>query len=198
MRSEPPAAAATAAGEITIDLARLRQGDRSALDRVLERLYGELRTIARQRLRHEYQARPFVTTELVHETYLRLLRDRTLDVSDRLEFFAVASNAMRRILVEAARARDRRKRGGEHGAARHVDIADVEELLTDDQAREMIDLDRALDKLRTVDPRAATVVEHRFFSGLSLEESASLLGVSTKTVQRDWLTARAWIRRELA
>jgi RNA polymerase sigma-70 factor, ECF subfamily len=187
-------AAAATPGELTQWLGQLRHGDREALDRVVARVYGELRSIASQRLRGEWGTRPLRTTELVHEAYLRLLRERHLAVTDRAEFFAVAANVMRRVLVDAARSRRRDKRGGGDG---EVALAEVEGWLSDQEAEEVLELEAGLDRLRELHPRGAEVVMHRYFAGLTLEESAQLLGVSTKTVQRDWLAARAWLRKEI-
>lgn len=184
-----------APGEVTRWLRDLRQGDRPALDRVVSSLYAELRAIARQRLRGEWGTRPMATTELVHEAYLRLLQQRRLAVDDRSEFFAVAANVMRRILVDAARARHRGKRGG---GRPDLPLDEVEDLLGEEEAQEMLLLDQALERLEAMEPRAAQVVVHRYFAGLTLEESARLLGISTKTVQREWLAARAWLRKEMA
>jgi RNA polymerase sigma factor (TIGR02999 family) len=192
MSSEPTPAGAP--GELTQWLSRLRHGDREALDRVVARVYGELRTIARQRLGQEWGTRPMRTTELVHEAYLRLLRERQVAAGDRAEFFAVAANVMRRVLVDAARTRRRHKRGGGRS---DVPLADVEAWLSDEEAEEVLELEAGLARLRELHPRGADVVVHRYFAGLTLEESAQVLGVSTKTVQRDWLAARAWLRKEI-
>ncbi len=192
--SSSPTSGAPDPGEVTRWLRELREGDRPALDRVVSRLYGELRAIAHQRLRHEWGHRPMATTELVHEAYLRLVQQRQLTVEDRKQFFAVAATVMRRILVDAARFRSSVKRGG---GRPDVPIDDVEPLLDEEQAREMLQLDEALERLQALQPRAAEVVLHRYFAGLTLEESAELLGVSTKTVQREWAAARAWLRKEM-
>ena len=184
----------SATGEVTALLERLREGDRAALDRVVSTLYAELRQIARQRLRGEWGTRRLRTTELVHEAYLRLLGQRQLAVEDRAEFFAVAANTMRRILVDAARTEQRKKRGGGQAG---VPLDEAAWFASDREAEEMLLLDQALDRLGTIHPRAAQVVAHRYFAGLDLEESAALLGVSTKTVRRDWIAARAWLRKEL-
>lgn len=192
---EPSAGARPVPGEVTQLLSRLREGDRSALDRVVAALYGELRRIARRRLQGEWGTQVLRTTELVHEAYLRLLGERRLAVADRAGFFAVAATAMRRILVDAARTAKRRKRGG--GQA-EVPLDEAAGWFAGAQeAEEMLLLDRALERLAALHPRAAQVVSHRYFAGLALEESAALLGVSTKTVRRDWLAARAWLRKEL-
>jgi len=181
-------------GEVTALLYRLREGDRAALDRVVSELYAELRQIASRRLRGEWGTRLLMTTELVHEVYLRLLGQRQLAVEDRAEFFAVAANTMRRILVDAARTAQRKKRGG--GRA-DVPLEEAAWFASDREAEEMLLLDHALERLGKIHPRGAQVVAHRYFAGLDLEESAALLGVSTKTVRRDWIAARAWLRKEL-
>jgi RNA polymerase sigma factor (TIGR02999 family) len=194
MAGEGPGEQAMPTGEVTRWLRELQQGERGALDRVVSRLYGELRAIARQRLRGEWGTRPMMTTELVHEAYLRLLQQRQLLADDRQQFFALAANVMRRILVDAARARNARKRGG---GRPDVPLDEVAELLGDEEAQEMLRLDEALDRLQALQPRAAEVVAHRYFAGLTAEESAALLGVSAKTVQREWIAARAWLRKEI-
>ncbi len=187
----------SATGEVTALLERLREGDRAALDRVVSTLYAELRQIARQRLRGEWGTRRLRTTELVHEAYLRLLGQRQLAVEDRAEFFAVAANTMRRILVDAARTEQRKKRGGGQAGVPLDALDEAAWFASGREAEEMLLLDQALDRLGRIQPRAAQVVAHRYFAGLDLEESAALLGVSTKTVRRDWIAARAWLRKEL-
>jgi RNA polymerase sigma factor (TIGR02999 family) len=187
----------SAAGEVTALLERLREGDRAALDRVVSTLYAELRQIARQRLRGEWGTRRLRTTELVHEAYLRLLGQRLLAVEERAEFFAVAPNTMRRVLVDAARTEQRKKRGGGQAGVPLDALDGAAWFANGREAEEMLLLDQALDRLGKIHPRAAQVVAHRYFAGLDLEESAALLGVSTKTVRRDWIAARAWLRKEL-
>jgi RNA polymerase sigma factor (TIGR02999 family) len=175
--------------------AQLRQGDRVALDALVSRHYDDLRAIARQRLRGEWGTPTMATTELVHETYLRLLQNRSLAVDGRAAFFAVAANVMRRILVDAARTRRRAKRGG---GAPDVALDEVAPFLADEEGgRDLLLLDEALGRLRAVNPRAAEVVVHRYFGGLTLEESARALGTSTRTVHRAWLVARSWLRKEI-
>ena len=187
-------AAGELSGDVTELLCRLRDGDRGALDGVVAALYSELRQIAHRRLRGEWGTGALVTTELVHEAYLRLLGQRRLAVEDRAGFFAVAANTMRRVLVDAARTAQRKKRGG--GQA-EVPLEEAAWFASDREAEEMLLLDQALERLAEIHPRAAQVVAHRYFAGLDLEESASLLEVSTKTVRRDWIAARAWLRKEL-
>ena len=184
----------TSAGEITRGLERLRHGDAESLDRVVTLLYDELRRLARQRLREERSSHTLETTALVHEAYLRLFQQESIDARTRADFFAVASNTMRRVLVDYARARRRHKRGGGQSA---VPLEEVEAFLTDQAAEEVLHLDAALEKLRSMQPRAVKVVELHFFGGLSLVEIAATLDLSEKTVQRDWQAARAWLRKEV-
>ncbi len=181
-------------GEITVWLGRLRDGSPEALDRLVPLLYDDLRRLARQRLRSEREGHTLDTAALVNEAYLRLVDQRRIAAGDRSEFFAAASRTMRRVLVDYARARQRAKRGG--GVA-PVPLAVVEEFLSEKAADETLALDEALARLEAVQPRAARVVELRFFGGLTLEEAAELLGVSTKTVQRDGDAAMAWLRKEV-
>ena len=165
------------------------------VDELVPQLYEELRRLARAHLRRERPGHTLGTTALVHEAYVRLAGQAGLSADDRTRFFAIASNTMRRVLVDYARERRRIKRGG--GAAA-VPLDDVEPFLSEEEADELLALDDALDRLATLDPRAASVVQHRFFGGFTLEETASLLDVSLKTVQRDWVAASAWLRKEVA
>ncbi len=164
-------------------------------DEQVEALYGELRTLARSHLRSERSEHTLTPTALVSEAYLRLARARRLDPAERTLFLGAASRTMRRVLVDHARRRSRLKRGGDRTS---VPLEDVAAWLTDEQAEELVALDEALDRLAAASARSAQVVQHRFFGGLSLEETAELLGLSVKTVQRDWLAARAWLRKEIA
>jgi RNA polymerase sigma-70 factor, ECF subfamily len=160
-----------------------------------ERLYSELHALARARLRRERADHTLNPTGLVHEAWLRLAARPALAPADTRELFAVAAATMRRVLVDHARQRRRLKRGG---CAVAVTLDDAVDGLPAHEADELVALDEALDRLGAVDARARDVVVHRFFGGRSLEETAGLLGVSVKTVQRDWLAARAWLRKELA
>lgn len=166
-----------------------------AADDLVVKLYDELRTLARAHLRRERTGHTLSTTALANEAYLRLVQQHSLGGVNRSEFFTAASAAMRRILVDSARARLRIKRGA---GADVVALDEVEQFLSVDEAEEMVSLDDALERLKVANPRGAAVVESRFFTGLSLEETAEALGVSSKTVQRDWLAARAWLRKEVA
>ena len=131
----------------------------------------------------------------MNEAYLRLARHHSLPDESRTAFLAAASKTMRRVLVDYARARQRHKRGGN---PERVPLEDAEPLLTQEESIEILALEEALERLAVAQPRAALVVEHRFYSGLTLEEIAGLLGVSEKTIQRDWLAARAWLRKEVS
>lgn len=182
-------------GEVTRWLRELEGGSSAAMERLVPLLYSELRAIAHGWLRHERTHHTLDTTALVHEAYLRLHGQHRLQAEDRAAFLAVAGNTMRRVLVDYARAKKAQKRGG--GAA-PVPLEEVEDFLTEREAEEVLELDEALDRLAVMNPQGATVVQHRFFAGLTEAESAELLGVSTKTVQRRWLAARAWLRKEIA
>lgn len=184
-------------GEITRWLGALRGGDREALDRLVPLLYGELRGLARRLLEQERPGHTLTPTALVHEAYLRLLKERRIGAEDRGEFFAVAATAMRRILIESARRRSRAKRGG---AAERVSLEAPEAIdgwLTEAEAEELLAIDEALADLEALNPRLRQVVEMRVFVGLSVEESAAALAVNEKTVRRDWQLARAWLRRRI-
>jgi RNA polymerase sigma-70 factor, ECF subfamily len=182
-------------GEITRALQRLRQGDAGSLDQVVALLYDELRRLARHRLRDERSEHTLDTTALVHEAYLRLFQQQALDAGTRADFFGIASNTMRRVLVDYARARRRQKRGGGQPM---VPLDDVAPFLTDRAAEEVLGLDDALERLRAMQPRAVKIVEMHFFGGITLAEIAGLLDLSEKTVQRDWQAARAWLRKEIS
>jgi RNA polymerase sigma factor (TIGR02999 family) len=180
-------------GPVTSLLRSLRQGDPHALDRLLPLVYDELRALARSHLRRERAHHTLGATALVHEAYIRLAAREQLTAEDRAHFFAIAAQAMRRVLIDHARARKRKKRG----SGQEAEPLEPDLLLTDQVADELVLLDAALDKLAQANERAARVVEQRFFAGLTLDETARALGVSLKTVQRDWTLARAWLRREI-
>jgi RNA polymerase sigma factor (TIGR02999 family) len=167
--------------------------DRAA-DLQFVHLYDELKALAQAHIRREPEGHTLTPTALVNEAYLRIAAQRNLDGAERTRFLAVAAKTMRRVLVDHARGRLRAKRGGD---APHVSLDDVEPFLSQQEAEETMALDAAIERLAAVNPRGATVVEHRFFGGLTLEETAALLETSTKTVQRDWLAARAWLRKEV-
>lgn len=167
-------------------------GDPHALDRALPAIYDELRRIARARLRDERAGHSLAPTELVHEAYFRLVRLERIDWRSRAHFLAVASRAMRQVLLDHADRRDADKRGG---GMRAVTLERVP--LAHDDMQETSALCEALTRLEELEPRQARVVECRFFGGLSLQETAEALGVSEATVSRDWTVARAWLHAQL-
>lgn len=181
-------------GEITRWLSRLRAGDEGALERLVPLLYDELRRLARERLRSERAEHTLTPTALVHEAYLRLTEQRRIPAGSRLEFFAAASKTMFRVLVDHARTRTRQKRGG---VGTPVPLEEVEPFLTERASEELLEMEDALRRLSQLEARAARIVELKFFAGLTAEEIATLLGVSLRTVERDWQTARAWVRKEV-
>jgi RNA polymerase sigma factor (TIGR02999 family) len=183
--------------EITALLKAWGGGDASALEQLTPLVYAQLRVQARRYVRGERSGQTLQSTALVHETYLRLIDVRVTDWHDRSHFFALAAQLMRRILVDAARARTAKKRGG---AARvqHAPAVELDQLAAaDSNAASLCDLDEALDTLGRIDPRRAQVIELRFFGGLSVDETADVLQVSTQTVMRDWRLAKAWLARAL-
>jgi RNA polymerase sigma factor (TIGR02999 family) len=175
------------------------RGDRDALDHLMPLVYAQLRAQARRHLRGERAGISLQSTALVHEVYLRLTKAHDVDWQDRAHFFALAARIMRRILVDAARARIASKRGGRAPRAESPSAIDPDRIPTaDSDAAPMICvLDDALDRLAQRDPRRAKVIELRFFAGLSVEETADLLQVSAQTVMRDWRLAKVWLAREL-
>lgn len=180
---------------LTIWLGKMSGGDEAALDHVMRLLYDEIRLMARQRMHNERADHTLGATALVNEVYLKLASQRRIQAEDRMQFMAVAAVTMRRVLVDYARARTRAKRGG---GEQPVPLDDVEPFLSDEESEEILALDAAISRLAELDARAARVVEQRFYAGLSVAETAQLLEVSTKTVQREWVAARAWLRKEVA
>lgn len=181
-----------ASGELTALLRSWSDGDSEAGDRLIEVVYAELRRVAHGQLGREFGKRTLDTTELVHESWLRL--GEASHWNGRAHFFGAAARAMRQILVERARSRGALKRGGDR-----TPVTLDDSLLYDDaRASELLDLDDALDRLGARSERAARVVEMRCFVGMTMEEIAEVVGVSLPTVERDWRTARAWLMRELA
>jgi RNA polymerase sigma factor (TIGR02999 family) len=179
--------------EITTLLKAWSGGDQAALARLAERVYPDLRLMARQYMRKERQARTLQATGLVHEVYLRLIDVTKVEWRERAQFFAMAAQMMRRILVDAARARGAQKRGGD---ALRVNL-DETALLSSAPNRSILALDEALAAFSNVAPRQAKVVELRYFGGLTEEEIVAALKISPRTVRRDWDLAKAWLLREL-
>ncbi|MCC6344179.1 MAG: sigma-70 family RNA polymerase sigma factor [Bryobacterales bacterium] len=184
--------------EITQLLKAWRAGDPAALDHLTPMIYGELRRIAHRYMSFENPGRTLQATELVNEAWIRLVDLQSVDWHDRGHFFAVAAQLMRRILVDAARARAANKRGG-HSGQEPLAATLMDQIPAIDPAYdlEIITLNDALDALACWDERKARVVELRFFGGLSVEETADVLGISPQSVKRDWKLARAWLMAEM-
>jgi RNA polymerase sigma factor (TIGR02999 family) len=191
--------AAVDSTDITGLLKAWGRGDEGALDRLMPVVYAQLRAQARRCMRHERSGLTLQSTALVHEVYLRLTRAQDVDWHDRVHFFALSAQMMRRILVDAARARAAAKRGGGAAHAGHSSAIDLDGMPAGgpDAASSLCALDDALDSLARLDPRRARVIELRFFGGLSVEETADVLQISPQSVMRDWRLARAWLAREL-
>ena len=179
--------------EITRLLATWSDGDRSVLDKLIPLVERELHQLAHRYLSHERPGHTLQTTALVHEAYLRLVGQRRTRFESRAHFFAIAAQIMRRILVNHARDRSASKRGG--GACR-VSLDDAA-VVSEERAEELVALDEALDSLARLDERKARVVEFRYFGGLTVEETAEVLGVHPNTVTREWGQAKAFLHREL-
>jgi RNA polymerase sigma factor (TIGR02999 family) len=180
--------------EITRLLKAWGSGDEAALARLAERVYPELRLMARRHLKNERQANTLQTTALVHEVYLRLVDVTKVEWQQRAQFFAMAAQMMRRILVDAARARGADKRGG---GAQKVNL-DETALVSSMADRSILALDEALTAFSEIAPRQGKVVELRYFGGLTEEEIVAALNISPRTVRRDWDLAKAWLLRELS
>jgi RNA polymerase sigma factor (TIGR02999 family) len=174
-------------------------GDRAALDRLTPLVYDELRRIARRYMSHERAGNTLQTTALVNEAYLRLIGGQNVNWSDRVHFFAVSAQMMRRILVDAARAKTSAKRGGLLKRVGHSTAFNLDELpdVQSNRGAELIAIDEALELLAEFDPSKAKVIELRFFGGLSVEETAEALHLSPQSVMRHWKLAKAWLTREL-
>jgi RNA polymerase sigma factor (TIGR02999 family) len=184
----------TSSPEITTLLKAWSNGDEAALARLAEHVYPELRLMARRYMKNERQTNTLQTTALIHEVYLRLVDVTKVEWHARAQFFAMAAEMMRRILVDAARARGAHKRGG--GAVK-MDL-DETAFLSDSPDRSILALDEALTAFSQVAPRQAKVVELRYFGGLTEEEIVATLKISSRTVRRDWDLAKAWLLRELS
>ena len=169
------------------------QGDAAAFEQLVPVVHAELRRIARRQMGHERAGHTLQPTALVNEAYLKLVDIRQIQWQDRAHFFAMSSRLMRRVLVDAARARGYQKRGaGAQQVSLHEEMA-----RTEAQGADVLALDAALEKLTALDQRKSQVVEMRFFGGLSIEETAEALHVSERTVKRDWTMAKLWLLREL-
>jgi RNA polymerase sigma factor (TIGR02999 family) len=200
MESEPT-------GKITRLLLDWSAGDQSALASLLPLVYEELRMMAARQLRRERQAHTLQRTALVHEAFLRLVDQKQVDWKNRTQFFSIAAQIMRRVLVDHARKHLSHKRGGGAKALRLDEIEVLDGALRRDDLNALlitagarVDLgaiDDALKRLEAMDPRQGKLVELRFFGGLNIEDTAGVLGISAATVKREWVSARAWLEREL-
>jgi len=179
--------------QVTQILCDIQEGDRSAAEKLFELLYDEFRELAGRYLRRERGDHTLEPTALVHEVYMKLVDQTRVHWQGKTHFFAVGAQAMRRILVDHARHHQRVKRGG----GRQRIALDEQVALSPERDEDLLALDEALIKLAKVDARQATIVELRFFGGLTVAEVAEVLGVSKRTVESEWTMVRAWLRREL-
>lgn len=184
---------------ITGLLQAVGRGERAALDALFPLVYEELSVLAHRQRQAWHGDNTLNTTAVVHEAYLKLVDQKRLPAESRAHFFAVAAKAMRHILCNYARDRQRQKRGG---AVQHVSLDDVDEIasrldFSEEQADTLAALDEALQRLAQIADRQSRVVECRFFGGMSVEETADALGIAPRTVKRDWSFARAWLRRDM-
>ena len=170
------------------------RGDKEALDQLMPVVYDELRRQAARYLRREQAGHTLQTTALIHEAYVRLVDQRNVQWQNRAHFFGIAAQLMRRILVDHARTKKRAKRGG---SDIRVSLEEAT-VVVKGQDLDVVALDQALDRLAQIDEQQSRVVELRFFSGLTVEETAEVMGISAATVKRDWSMAKAWLHRELS
>ena len=180
--------------DVTGLLVSWSRGDPEALDRLMPVIYAECRRIAAQQLRKEHRDHTLDPTALVHELYLRLVDQRRASWANRTQFFGVAAQLMRRVLVDYARARQAHKRGG---SATFVSLAAAADTPDESRVADVLAIDEALERLAAFDPEQVRIIELRFFAGLTVEETARLVGRSPRTVKREWRLAKAWLYREL-
>jgi len=179
--------------DVTALLLKAGEGDPGVLEQVFPLVYEELRRLAHRQLRHEPEGHTLCTTGLVHEAYLKLVDQTRSEWTSRAHFLAVASIAMRRIVVDYARRHRSAKRGG---LLRRIPLESLD-LVAEERAELLVELDDALRRLAELDPRQARVVECRFFGGMSEEETAEALGIGLRTANRDWAKARSWLYQEI-
>jgi RNA polymerase sigma factor (TIGR02999 family) len=185
---------APAPGEVTELLNRLNAGDKIAADRILVLVYDELRRLASACMRRERIDHTLQPTALVHEVWMRLVDQREWTLENRSHFFGIAAQVMRRILIDHARAANAEKRGGAYVV---VSLENAMSLAAEHPAQ-FLDVHRAMERLEKLDPRRAQLAEMRFFAGLSIDEIADLMGVTPRTIDRQWRAVRAWLAHELA
>ena len=181
--------------QITEMLKNWGEGKEEALNSLMPLVYDELRRQASRFLRKERSGHTLQTTALINEAYLKLIDQSKVNWQNRSHFFAIASKAMRRILVDHARTRNREKRGG---SAEDLPIDDALQIASPQRSVDIVALDEALERLAKLDPRQVKIVELRYFSGLTNDETAAILGISNATVRSDWSMAKAWLRQQLA
>jgi RNA polymerase sigma factor (TIGR02999 family) len=169
------------------------KGDQEALNQLMPLVYDELHRLASRYLRRERAGHTLQTTALVHEAYLKLVDQRNANWQNRVQFFSAAANVMRHVLVDYARRRKAFKRGGEYSRL----SLDKAVISSDEKNVDLLDLNDALDSLAAMDPQQSRVVELRIFAGLTVEETAECLGISSRTVKREWSMAKAWLHRQL-
>ncbi|SRR6266480_2751141 len=179
--------------DVTALLSELTRGNHDAAEKLVPLVYQELKRLARFYMRRERPDHTLQTTALVHEAYLRLVGQQAAKWQSRAHFFGIAAMLMRRILIDHARGRLREKRGG----VKEVLPLDGALVFSPERSAELVRLDEALERLATIDPRQSRIVELRFFGGLSVQQTSAILGVSPKTVKRDWAVAKAWLHGEL-
>lgn len=192
-RAECASVSETPSQPVSTLLSKWRAGDQEALQALIPLVYQELRRIAQHHLRQERPDHTLQGTALVHEAYLRLMKQGPAEIENRAHFVAVASRLMRQILVDHARGHRAAKRGG----GVKLELNEAMGLHHQPQNVDMIALDDALNELARLDPQQSRIVEMRFFGGMSIEDTAEIMGISQTTVKREWATARAWLRREV-
>jgi len=180
--------------DVTTLLGQVRGGSREAADRLMPLIYAELRRMAAGYMQRERPDHTLQATALVHEAYLRMTGERAGEWQNRAHFFAIAAHTMRQVLLDYARRHRAEKRGGALG--RKVDI-DAELIVAREKLEDVLALDEALERLAELDPEQSRLIELRFFGGLSVEEAAEVLGVSTATIKRQWRSARAWLHQQM-
>jgi RNA polymerase sigma factor (TIGR02999 family) len=180
--------------EITLMLKEWSSGKQEALDELLPLVYAELHRQASRYLHRERRDHTLQTTALIHETYLKLIDQRDVNWQNRAHFFGIAAQAMRRILVDYARGRHRAKRGG---IGENLPLEEAALVVSEERSIDLVALDEALTRLAKFDEQQARIVELRYFSGLSIEETAEILRISPATVKSDWNVAKAWLRQEI-
>lgn len=182
------------AHSVSLLLEQWNSGDQEALDKLMPLIYEELRKMAKRYMRQQNPGHTLQTTALIHEAYLRMVKQKEKHFENRAHFFGIAAQAMRHILVDYARSRHTAKRGGD---ARTISLEEAA-LVTQDRAAELVAFDDALKELETLSTRQSRVVELRYFGGLTVDETATVLAVSPDTVMRDWSMAKTWLHRALS